>query len=183
MSELEAINDALIAEEFRQAMRFHAAGVAIVTVNSDHGTAGFTVGSLASLSLRPPAVSFNIAHYSSSMPVLRGTETAVIHLLSTGQEELARRFAGPAAERFADRSLWRESASGAPVLLDVPIRLHVRLLDRVPVGDHSVVICAVEHVSSDHADLLAVGPLVYRDGGYQEVSPLARRTPGSVPHP
>jgi flavin reductase (DIM6/NTAB) family NADH-FMN oxidoreductase RutF len=183
MSEVGAINDALIAEEFRLAMRFHAAGVAVVTMNSDHGTAGFTVSSLASLSLRPPAVSFNIAHYSSSMPVLRASDTAVIHLLSIGQEKLARRFAGPADERFADRSLWRRSARGVPVLHGAPVRFHVRLLDRVPVGDHSVVVCAVEQVFADHADLLAPGPLVYHDGGYQEVAPLARQTPGAVPHP
>jgi flavin reductase (DIM6/NTAB) family NADH-FMN oxidoreductase RutF len=183
MSELGAINDALIAEKFRRAMRFHAAGVAIVTVNSDHGTAGFTVSSLASLSLQPPAVSFNIAHYSSSMPVLQESDTAVIHLLSTGQEELARRFSGPADERFADRSLWRRSASSVPVLHDVPVRFHVRLLDRVPIGDHSVVICAVEQVFADRADLLAPGPLVYRDGCYQEVSRLVRQNPGSVPQP
>lgn len=183
MSELGAINDSLIAEQFRLAMRFHAAGVAIVTINSDHGTAGFTVSSLASLSLRPPAVSFNIAHYSSSMPLLRAADTAEIHLLSTGQEELARRFSGPANERFADPSLWYRSVSSVPVLHDVPVRLHVRLLDRIPIGDHSVVICAVEQVFADRADLLAAGPLVYRDGCYQEVSPLVRRNPGSVPQP
>jgi flavin reductase (DIM6/NTAB) family NADH-FMN oxidoreductase RutF len=175
MSELGAVNDTLTAEEFRLAMRFHAAGVAIVTMNSDHGTAGFTVSSLASLSLQPPAVSFNIAHYSSSMPVLQASDTAVIHLLSTGQEKLARRFSGPADERFADESLWGRSANSVPVLHDVPVRLHVRLVDRVPIGDHSVVICAVEQVFADRADLLAPGPLVYHDGCYQEVSPLVRQ--------
>lgn len=175
MSDLGAINEALVAEEFRLAMRFHAAGVAIVTVNSDQRSAGFTVSSLASLSLRPPAVSFNIAHYSSSMPVLRASDTAVIHLLSTGQQELARRFSGPADRRFADRSLWRRSVGSSPVLCGVPVRLHVRLLDRVSVGDHSVVICAVEQVFTDCADPPAPGPLVYHDGGYQEVTPLARQ--------
>jgi flavin reductase (DIM6/NTAB) family NADH-FMN oxidoreductase RutF len=156
-------------------MRFHAAGVAIVTLRSGQDTAGFTVSSLASLSVDPPTVSFNIAHYSSSMPLLRSSNTAVIHLLSNEQEELARRFSGPADERFADRSLWRVSADSAPVLHDVPVRFHVRLLDLVPIGDHSVVICAVEQVFADRADLPGAGPLVYRDGCYQEVSPLARR--------
>lgn len=183
MSELGAINHALIVEQFRLAMRFHAAGVAIVTVNAGHRTAGFTVSSLASLSPRPPAVSFNIAHYSSSMPLLRDSDTAVIHLLSTGQEELARRFSGPADERFAERSLWHQSANREPLLHDVPVRFHVSLLDRVPIGDHSVVICAVEQVFVGRADLLSPGPLVYHDGRYQKVSPLVRHDSGSVPPP
>ncbi|MEA5360265.1 flavin reductase family protein [Amycolatopsis sp., V23-08] len=174
-----AVDAGSAAEDFRLAMRFHAAGVAIVTVTSGRGTAGFTVSSLASLSLRPPAVSFNIAHRSSSMPVLQASDTAVIHLLSAGQEELARRFSGPADERFADRSLWRRSAGSVPVLHDVPVRFHVRLVDRIPIGDHSVVVCAVEQVFADHADLPASRPLVYRDGCYQEVSPLVRQNPGS----
>jgi flavin reductase (DIM6/NTAB) family NADH-FMN oxidoreductase RutF len=176
MSELGAVDDVSAAEEFRLAMRFHAAGVAIVTVGSARGPVGFTVSSLASLSLRPPAVSFNIAHRSSSMPALRAADTAVIHLLSTGQEELARRFSGPADERFADRSLWHRPAGGAPVLRGVPVRFHVRLVDRIPIGDHSVVICAVEQVFADRANSPASGPLVYRDGRYQEVSPLGAAT-------
>ncbi|WP_439383754.1 flavin reductase family protein [Amycolatopsis lexingtonensis] len=178
MSDPVAVDHVSAAEDFRLAMRFHAAGVAIVTVDSGRGTAGFTVSSLASLSLRPPAVSFNIAHRSSSMPVLRASDTAVIHLLSTGQEELARRFSGPADERFADPSLWHRPAGGAPVLHDVPVRFHVRLVDRIPIGDHSVVVCAVEQVFADRAHLPASRPLVYRDGCYQEISPLVRQNPG-----
>jgi flavin reductase (DIM6/NTAB) family NADH-FMN oxidoreductase RutF len=53
------------AESYRSALRRHPAGVAIITLMAESGPVGFTATSLASLSLDPPLLCFNITHTGS----------------------------------------------------------------------------------------------------------------------
>lgn len=91
---------------FRSLMRRHAAGVSVITLESDSGPVGFTATSLASLSAEPPLVCFNIAHTSSSLTALRAAQSLVIHVLDERDRAIAERFSRTAAERFADASSW-----------------------------------------------------------------------------
>ncbi|WP_067656618.1 flavin reductase family protein [Nocardia harenae] len=150
------------AEDYRAAMRRHAAGVTIVTLDSPRGPVGFTATSFASLSLQPPLVSFNITCTSSSIDALRGAESVVVHLLGAHQRELAGRFAGSADQRFADAAGWCRLATGEPVLHDTPIWLRGAVERLIPAGDS---VLAIVHVIELHGvESEAVAPLLYHGG-------------------
>ncbi|WP_409370925.1 flavin reductase family protein [Mycolicibacterium vanbaalenii] len=104
------------AASYRAALRRHAAGVAIITLTSDTGPVGFTATSLASVSLDPPLVCFNITHTSSSIAALRKASSVVVHILGEHQLDLARRFSRSAEHRFSEPESWSLLDTGEPVL-------------------------------------------------------------------
>lgn len=169
-------------EVYRSALGSHPAGVVIVTLDPGTGPVGFTATSMASISMRPPLVSFNVAHTSSSFAAVHAADSAVIHLLGEHQQSLARRFSGPATERFADPSCWSRLPTGEPVLHGTPTWLRTTIEQLVQVGDHTLVIARVHEVGEGHADSTAaaddadtaepVRPLVYHRGRYHRPEPL-----------
>ncbi|GAB4588368.1 flavin reductase family protein [Nocardia sp. IFM 10818] len=152
------------AENFRNVMRRHSAGVTIITTMSAEGPVGFTASSFTAVSLRPPLISFNIANNSSSIAAIRKAGRVAVHVLGAHQETLARRFSGAAADRFADRSSWRIAETGEPVLEDSPIVLHADVARLIPVGDHFIAVGLVRRVVADAAE--DFDPLTYHNGNY-----------------
>ena len=153
-------------EALRQAFRRHAAGVTVVTLAGPAGPVGFTATSVASLSAQPPLLSFSLATTSSSAPAMLEAETLVVHLLSSGQEELARRFSTRGVDRFAPPVRWKTLATGEPLLSDVPVWLRARIQHRIATGESYLVIAEVLESRVDRAD----EPLVYHDGHYGTVT-------------
>ncbi|MFI1024836.1 flavin reductase family protein [Streptomyces olivaceus] len=150
--------DALLRSVFRQ----HAAGVAVITACGDHGPAGFTATSLASVSAAPPLLSFGIGTGSSSWPAVSASEYVGVHLLGDHQEELATTFARSGADRFAAPTAWREGPHGVPVLDGVLAWLVCRVVGRVPAGDHRIVLAQLLV-----GDCAGMGrPLLYHQGRY-----------------
>ncbi|MGW6218313.1 flavin reductase family protein [Streptomyces olivaceus] len=150
--------DALLRSVIRQ----HAAGVAVITARGDHGPAGFTATSLASVSAAPPLLSFGIGTGSSSWPAVSASEYVGVHLLGDHQEELATTFARSGADRFAAPTAWREGPHGVPVLDGVLAWLVCRVVGRVPAGDHRIVLAQL--LVGDCAGMGS--PLLYHQGRY-----------------
>ncbi|MEU8265099.1 flavin reductase family protein [Micromonospora sp. NPDC048999] len=164
-------------EEYRHALRRHAAGVVIVTLNGRHGPVGFTATSLASLSLAPPLVSFAVAAAASSFPAMQESDSVLVHVLGDHQRELARRFATSGIDRFAEPTNWSPLATGEPMLHGTPTWLRCTVEQRIPLGDHVLVVAVVQqaHVCT------TVAPLLYHDGTYHRLGtldgePLRRET-------
>ncbi|MFJ8580087.1 flavin reductase family protein [Micromonospora sp. NPDC093277] len=147
-------------DAFRALLRRQAASVAVVTAAGDPPV-GFTATSFTSVSLRPPLVSFCLARSSSSWPTVAGARHVAVHLLGEGQREVARTFATSGIDRFAAHSGWRRGPYGVP-LLDEPVAwLLCRVTQRVPAGDHAIVLA--EPLSGHHGD---GAPLLYHMGRY-----------------
>ncbi|KJE20140.1 conserved protein of DIM6/NTAB family [Frankia torreyi] len=157
-----AAADRAAAAALRRAFRRHAAGVTIVTLTGAQGPVGFTATSVASLSQSPPLVSLSLSAGSSIVPTLHAADTLVVHLLSHDQHDLAARFAAPGADRFAAPTRWRTLGTGEPLLLDAAVWLRCRIRDRIPAGDHWLVVAEVVESRAERS----VAPLVYHDGGY-----------------
>nr|WP_261574726.1 flavin reductase family protein [Frankia gtarii] len=157
-----AAEDRGAAAALRGAFRRHAAGVTIVTMNGADGPVGFTATSVASLSQSPPLVSLSLSAGSSIVPTLHAADTLVVHLLSHGQHELAARFAAPGADRFAAPTRWRPLGTGEPLLTDAAVWLRCRIRERIPAGDHWLIVAEVVESRAERSD----APLVYHDGGY-----------------
>jgi hypothetical protein len=91
---------------FREALRHHAGGVAVVTVAGPEGPRGFTATSLTAASLRPPLLSFYVNHDSWE------PGTAISPRCSpAGGRTASRRRRGGAADR-AEFPCWSTPPSG-----------------------------------------------------------------------
>jgi flavin reductase (DIM6/NTAB) family NADH-FMN oxidoreductase RutF len=156
---------ALDPAHFREVFRRHAAGVVVVTLDSGAGPVGFTATSFASVSLHPPLAAFAIGAGASTWPHLQSTSTLVVNLLGGDDSHVAARFATSGIDRFAEPTRWRRLPTGEPVLDHAVHWLRGRVAELIPVGDHFLVVVAVEQVSVG-AD---VPGLAYHRGGYHPV--------------
>ena len=153
------------AEGLRAAFRRAVTSVWVVTAAADGVPAGFTAGSVVSVSLDPPLLSFNLARTASSAPVLLAAGRCAVHLLAEDQEDVARRFAGPSAARFAGDG-WRWGADGLPELPGAAARLSGRTTAFVPAGDSWVVLADVRTT-----EVSGAAPLLHHDRRYTAPAP------------
>ncbi len=133
----------LSQEQFRMACAHFATGVAILTTQSDDRTPhGLTINSFASLSLEPLLVMAAIAHSSAQLQAFETSSTFAINILRQDQQELSRRFAR-VEERF-NGVPWIPGTTGSP--MGVPLiegciaSIECRIIHRIDVGDHRVLI-------------------------------------------
>jgi flavin reductase (DIM6/NTAB) family NADH-FMN oxidoreductase RutF len=153
------------ATEFRAALRHHPNGVVVVTTAADGQIAGLTVTSLVSLSLHPPLVCFGISTAASAYPVLAKCQTFQVNFLAAEQAEVAVRFATRGVDRFAPPTRWETAPTGEPVLSNAPARMRCEVVDRLPAGDHVLIIGRALETATrrPHA------PLVYHEGRYSSI--------------
>ena len=151
---------------FKEVMRHHAKGIAVITVGADIPT-GFCATSLTSVSLDPPLVSFTVGLRSASWPTVETARYVMVHLLADGQEDLAYNFARAGAAKFGPGTCWHRGALGLPVLDNVLAWLALALISHFPVGDHALVIgrvIAARRVADG-------GPLIHHDGEFTRLAP------------
>jgi flavin reductase (DIM6/NTAB) family NADH-FMN oxidoreductase RutF len=162
---------ALDAATYRAIFRHHPAGVCVVTADAGSGPAALTATSLTSLSLDPPLVSFAVAARASSWPTLRDAQTLVVHLLAAGQQDAARHFATPGIDRFAPPTRWSRLPTGEPILADPPVKLRCAVVERLAVGDHTIVVAQPleSFRGADRHD-----GLLYVDGGFHRLTADSR---------
>lgn len=141
--------------ELPAALSAWAAGVTLVTIADDRDDIGTTVSAFMSLSYDPPLVAVSLIADSypaevlsrPSFPALR----FAITLLSAAQKVLAGQFAAagrPSARLILDAVPHvRGESSGALIPSGGLAALECSVARRVPVGDHLLVIAAVEDVS------------------------------------
>ncbi|GAA1380921.1 flavin reductase family protein [Pseudonocardia kongjuensis] len=120
---------------FRRAFRGHPSGVAIITAGGPDGPVGVTASSVASVSTRPPALSFSIAENSRLAVPIRHRRSLLVHLLDSRDADLGARFAEPGASRFGQETRWRLTDRGEPHLLDVGTVLRCTVHRTLDVGD------------------------------------------------
>jgi flavin reductase (DIM6/NTAB) family NADH-FMN oxidoreductase RutF len=131
--------------EQRALFRRWPTGVSVVVAEAGGRRAGLTVNSLVSLSLDPPLVGISLALVASLYEVLRDAGKWTVSMLAADQEHLAQHF----ARSVPPIAQW----DGIPVrdddahLLEGAVGwLHVRTLEEVAAGDHTVFIGEVERV-------------------------------------
>jgi flavin reductase ActVB len=143
-----------------------ATGVAVVTTRDQYGNPhGLTVNSFCSVSLDPPLVLVCVARGARCFPVFNRTGEFAVSILSSGQEELARRFASSGADKFGGAGLVRTARGGvlvAGALATVECVTHARH----DAGDHEILIGEV--VAESLATRLG-SPAVYFDRRFVSV--------------
>lgn len=164
----QAPDDAIDPATFRQVFRQHAAGVAVVTVAGPDGPAGFTATSLTSVSATPPLLSIAVASTATTWPALAAADGFVVNLLGTRARDLATRFSTSGLDRFAPPTRWSTLPSGEPRLDAAHSWIHCHVEERIPAGDHHLVIGRVVAAAVTRNE----EPLLYHDGQYHTVGSL-----------
>ncbi|MFF0449039.1 flavin reductase family protein [Streptomyces sp. NPDC004609] len=162
-------------EEFRAAMSRLAAGVVLVTARDvDAGPrgedAGMTATAFVSVSLDPPLVMVSLRNGSRMDDLLCEQPLWGVSVLSQSQRHIAGRFAmkGRVSDRllFEDIPYTRGEVSGALLVRGALATLECRTEQRVPAGDHTLVIARVLEVGLPSAE---GGPLTYFRGRYRHL--------------
>ncbi|MFG2307477.1 flavin reductase family protein [Streptomyces sp. NPDC048566] len=155
-----------------------ASGVVLVTARepalSDDGPRGEDVGMTAtaflSVSLDPPLVMVSLREGSRMDDLLDEQPLWGVSVLSESQRHIAGRFAmkGRVSDRllFEDVPHERGEASGALLMGGCLATLECRTEQRVPAGDHTLVIGRVLTARVPSAD---GGPLTYFRGRYRQL--------------
>lgn len=158
-----------LLDSFRGAMRQLAAGACAITACDGVRRYGLTATSVISLSMEPPALLVSIRAGSRVLQALRGSRRFTVHLLAAGQQRLANALAG----RLGDDNRSRILSQGAPWTPDrIPGALcHIEcaVSKTVVAYTHALVVGRVERVDAG----TGTAPLVYHDGRYHAVTPLA----------
>lgn len=141
-------------------------GVTIVTTKGANGRpAGLTATSFTSVSMDPPLVLACVYKTIGSYEPMMSAEGFAVHILSSEQEALSRKFATGGIDKFADQEQ-SEGLYGAPILPGALATIECRTVNKVDGGDHTIFIGAVERVSVDES---GKRPLGYAGGQYIEL--------------
>jgi 3-hydroxy-9,10-secoandrosta-1,3,5(10)-triene-9,17-dione monooxygenase reductase component len=154
------------AASFRAALGRFATGVALVTADAGGTPLGLVVSSLASVSLRPPLVSFHPSLDSFTWARMRRTGRFGVNVLAESHAGYVRAAARPGADRFAGLA-WTRTPAGVPRLDGAIAYLECAIETEYAAGDHSIVVGRVERAET------ASGPPLLT-----WASDFARLTPG-----
>ncbi|MET7287784.1 flavin reductase family protein [Streptomyces sp. NPDC005573] len=168
-------------DEFRGALSRLADGVVLVTAqepsldpDDPHAPgmedAGMTATGFMSVSLDPPLVLVSLREGSRMDDLLAEQPLWAVSVLAENQRQIAGRFAmkGRISDRllFADLPHVRGEVSGAPLIDGALATLECRTEQRVPAGDHTLVI---GRVLTARVPATEGGPLVYFRGRYRQL--------------
>jgi flavin reductase (DIM6/NTAB) family NADH-FMN oxidoreductase RutF len=132
--------------------------------------AGMTATAFMSVSLDPPLVLVSVRNGSRMDDLLDEQPLWAVSLLSESQRHIAGRFAmkGRLSDRllFEDIPYRRGEVSGAPLVGGSLAALECRTEQRVPAGDHTLVIGRVLTADLPSAE---GGPLTYFKGRYGQL--------------
>jgi len=152
------------ATEFRQAMGHFATGVTVVTsVGDDGGPVGTTASAVTSLSLDPPLVLVCFDRTSETLRAIRSHGAFVVNVLAARQQHLSANFARRGLAAAWDGVRHRPGPTGSPRLHGVLAALECTVENRLPGGDHEIVVGRVQDVEIGDE---AAAPLLYWRGSY-----------------
>lgn len=155
-------------------MRLLPAGVTIVTSGPPGRRNGFTATAVCSVSADPPHLLVCANRGMETHATILETGHFAVNVLSHGQEALADRFGGRLGiegEARFQAADWHMLASGAPILASACAAFDCRVIDRLRVATHDIIIGLVL-ATIDHE---AKAPLAYLDRDYAFCVPAGGR--------
>jgi flavin reductase (DIM6/NTAB) family NADH-FMN oxidoreductase RutF len=158
--DLENASD-LKPEAYRHALGRFVTGVTVMTTRAPSGArAGVTVSSFNTLSLDPPLILWSLGLHTPSLALFREAGMFAVNILAADQRGLALQFARPAADKFAGVEL-AEGLHGLPLIEGAVAHLQCRVQQRLPGGDHELIIGRILDASVQERR-----PLVYAQGQF-----------------
>jgi len=166
-------------DEFRQAMRWLAGGVTVVTTASGVERAGLTATAVCSLSMNPPRILACVNLSGMTYRLLSQSRRMVVNVLGTQHQDVAKRFGGIVGDSSDDRFTvhqWDISENCAPKFKDAISWIECNVDEMVLTRTHAIVIGEVIKVGGAGAS----NPLIYLNGSFCGVVQSDRLKEASV---
>src|ERR1700744_420883 len=146
---------------FRCALGRFLTGVTIVTtMDGGRRPRGFTANSFTSVSLDPPLVLVCVANTSLSHAAFMEAHSFAVNILQLGQIHISNTFASRRLDKFGGLD-FATGVTGSPLLPDSTAWFDCKTIEKIEVGDHTVLIGHV--LDFRHSDRPPPG---YLSGGY-----------------
>lgn len=158
---------------FKNAMRYLAGAVTIVTTGDETDRRGLTATAVCSLSAEPPRILACINRNGSTFDMISAKRTLGINILSSAHTNLAMRFAGMTdigdVDRF-DEGDWVQLKSGAPILETALTSFDCLVETAIDVGTHVILIAEIIGIKEQtHGD-----PLLYAHSDFKTLGPITQ---------
>jgi flavin reductase (DIM6/NTAB) family NADH-FMN oxidoreductase RutF/predicted ester cyclase len=171
---VEQLEPGIDGESLKAVHRKFATGVTIVTASLDDEPRGLVVNAFASVSLTPPLVLVAINRNAATHEFLFRNRNFAINILAADQEDLAKRFSQPIADKFAGIP-WSPGEGGAPLLEGTAASLEVEIEERAWALTHTVFVGRVTG-----ARVSARSPLVYLGGKFFDAAQMTDENDGGA---
>lgn len=147
---------------YREVMRNHPTGVAAISsLDSATGAPyGLIVGTLASLSLKPALITFNVDRSSTSWPKISRTGKFTVSLLAEDQQNVSEALSRKNDDKFTGLG-WSLSYLGTPQIDGALGWIHCTINREVDGGDHVLIIADVVGLSGSGGD-----PMIFHGGRF-----------------
>ncbi|NBV06328.1 MAG: flavin reductase [Proteobacteria bacterium] len=126
---------------------------------------GMTINSFASVSLKPPLVSFCIDNKSANLKFFQKNKFFSLNILSESQQELASGFATPKNSKKWGIEAYFLGQNGSPIFENSIAFFECKKHKIIKIGDHHILIGEV----IDFAKLSEAKPLLYFQGKYNKL--------------
>lgn len=160
--------DPTSAAVMKDALRMHAAGVALVTTETEGGPVGLTITSLCSVSVDPRVLMFSFTHHTGAALAVLEAREFVVHLLRDDNAPLALAFGTPTGARFTPEQGWRRLPDGQPYLPSAGWAIRCTHRDLIEAGESRIVVADVVEV----VPCTPGRPLVYCDRVFHTLTGL-----------
>lgn len=141
---------------FRQTIGCFATGVTVVTTRHSDQNYGMTLSAMTSLCLDPPMLLICVNKSMPTHDAIQQSGCFAVNILADHQARLARQFARPAPDKFANIETVASNL-GAPLIVGALAHFACRVTNSVNGGTHTVFIASVEYTdTADQAE-----PLLY----------------------
>ncbi len=157
--------------EFKNAMRYMAGAVTIVTTGDDTCRRGLTATAVCSLSADPPRILACVNRGGLTHDMIVKSRRLGINLLSCSHRDLAMRFAGMTdigdVDRFGEGN-WAQMSTGAPILDDALVAFDCTVDVAIDVGSHAIIIADIVGIT----ELNEAEPLLYAQSDFMTAVPV-----------
>jgi flavin reductase (DIM6/NTAB) family NADH-FMN oxidoreductase RutF len=161
--ERDAVDQLLL----RQAFACFPSGVTALCGLIEGVPIGMAASSFTSVSLDPPLVSVCTAHTSTTWPTLAGLPRLGVSVLAEAHQSIAAALAAKGRDRFAGVR-WEATVEGAVLVHGAALWLECEIENRVPAGDHDIVVLRIHAVQS-YPD---VAPMIFHGSRYRQLMPV-----------
>jgi len=162
------------SEELRNAYGHFPTGVTALCALCEGRPVGMAASSFMTVSLDPPLVSVCVNNTSRTWLVLNRLSRLGVSVLAESQDRTCRQLAAAVGDRFAGLE-WESAGEGAVFIKGAPVWFDCSIHDRVPAGDHVIVLLRIEGIKI----YPGIRPLVFHASKFRnlDVGPLKHGTP------
>ncbi|MGI4775761.1 MAG: flavin reductase family protein [Janthinobacterium lividum] len=143
--------------EFKESLGRFPTGVSVISTVFNREPFGFTANSFASVSLKPPMVSFCLDSKAGSLKAFLQSDVFAVSILAENQEELSRHFSSGKHDKFSNTNYDLGAVTNCPLIHGAICYIECTKIHEFKGGDH--IIFVGEVISTDIKNDFS--PLVY----------------------